>query len=204
MRVHEYISFHYKSLRFTMLVSILVLFSESAKDDIPPDFIYLASLSITISFALATTRNITMFSYSSALREQATVVTTSDHDKAPEHMFLRLNSIKSFKSMAITGANMICRFFTGQQSLTPSRTDKSSHDCDEQIKDEYIQTLEENRALLQSIVTEITTQAEEDIEQLQDEILELKKKLDWKDSLPEEERGKVRKMPLLFNRKLIV
>jgi chromosome segregation ATPase len=75
---------------------------------------------------------------------------------------------------------MIYRFFTGQQSLTPSRTDKSSHDCDEQIKDEYIQDLEENRALWKRLFT--------DIRQLQDEILELKKKLDWKDSLLEEEK----------------
>ncbi|OCK94379.1 uncharacterized protein K441DRAFT_720913 [Cenococcum geophilum 1.58] len=101
-----------------------------------------------------------MFSYSSAERELATVVKASDYDKAPERMLLRPYSIKPFKSMAVTGAIMIYRFFTGQQSLTPSRTDKSSHDCDEQIKDG----------------------------QLQDEILELKKKLDWKDSLSEEEK----------------
>jgi len=75
------------------------------------------------------------------------VVKTSDHDKVPERMLLRPYSIKSFKSVAVTGAITIYRFFTGQQPLTPSRTDKLSHDCDEQIKDEYIQDLEENRAL---------------------------------------------------------
>lgn len=143
----SHISFHDKSLRFTKLASIPVLFSESAKDDIPPDFIYLAGLSISISSALTTTQSITMFSYSSAERELATVVKASDYDKAPERMLLRPYSIKPFKSMAVTGAIMIYRFFTGQQSLTPSRTDKSSHDCDEQIKDGYIQDLEENRAL---------------------------------------------------------
>ena len=83
---------------------------------------------------------------------------------------------------------MIYRFFTGQQSLTPSRTDKSSHDCDEQIKDEYIQDLEENRALWKRLFTDTKIQTQKDIGQLQDEILELKKKLDWKDSLLEEEK----------------
>ena len=82
-----------------------------------------------------------MSSYSSASGELATVATTSDHDRAPEHMLLRPSSIKSSKSMAVTGAIMICRFFTEQQSLTPSKTDKSPHYCDEQTKDEYIQTL---------------------------------------------------------------
>lgn len=82
---------------------------------------------------------------------------------------------------------MIYRFFTGQQSLTPSRTDKSSHDCDEQIKDEYIQDLEENRALWKRLFTDTKIQTQKDIRQLQDEILELKK-LDWKDSLLEEEK----------------
>lgn len=183
-----HISFHCKSLRPTTLASILVLFSESAKDDIPLDFIYLAGLSIIISLVLTTTQNITMFSYSSASGEPAAVVTTSDHDKAPERMLLRLYSIKSSMSTVVTGAIMIYRFFTGQQSLTPSRTDKSSHDRDERIKDGYIQDLEENRALWKRLFTDFKIQAQKDIGQLQDEILELKKELDWKDSLLEEEK----------------
>jgi predicted RNase H-like nuclease (RuvC/YqgF family) len=116
------------------------------------------------------------------------VVTTSDHDKAPERMLLRSYSIKLSRSMVVTGAIMIYRFFTGQQSLTPSRTDKSSHDRDEQIKDEYIQDLEENRALWKRLFTDTKIQTQKDIRQLQDEILELMKKLDWKDSLLEEEK----------------
>lgn len=39
-----------------------------------------------------------------------------------------------------------------------------------------------------SLFTDFKIQAQKDIRQLQDEILELKKKLDWKDSLSEEEK----------------
>ncbi|OCL13398.1 hypothetical protein AOQ84DRAFT_415532 [Glonium stellatum] len=124
-----------------------------------------------------------MFLYTATSAGLAKAATVSDYDGASEHMLRRPSSIESINSIATTGSSVISRLFKRERSLTPSRASEPLYDCDEQARNERIQTLQKNKEFLNGLVTEIEMQALEDIKRLQGEVIELKKKLDSKDSL---------------------